>query len=189
MKLKIKKFDYVQSTNDEAIKLIKKNYIKPTLIFANKQTKGKGTRGKKWISNKGNIFITIYYEIKSNQIKFEQISILNPHVIKNIIKKYSRFEIKIKWPNDLLIKKKKFCGILQEIIEHKNKKYLITGIGINTFIAPKNKSFKSSRLLDSAKYLFTNSLIIKEIKEAYEVFISDIYKYKFSFLRKKYLKG
>jgi BirA family transcriptional regulator, biotin operon repressor / biotin---[acetyl-CoA-carboxylase] ligase len=189
MKLKIKKFDSVRSTNDEAIKLIKKNFTKPTLVFANRQTKGKGTRGKKWISNKGNVFISIYYEIKSKKIKFDEISILNPRIVKKAINKYSRDDIKIKWPNDLLIKNKKFCGILQEVIENKNKKYLIIGIGINTFITPKNKNFKSTNLAHYSKYMFKNSLIIKEIKKAYEEFISGIYKYNTSYIKKNYLKG
>ena len=39
-------------------------------------------------------------------------------------------EIKIKWPNDLLIDKKKVCGILQELIYHKEKSFLVIGVGI-----------------------------------------------------------
>ena len=49
-------------------------------------------------------------------------------------------KIEIKWPNDLLLNKKKFCGILQEKIKSHNFEYLIVGIGLNTNIAPQNKS-------------------------------------------------
>ena len=52
MKIRIKKFKTVKSTNDIAIKLIQKNNSKPTLITCEKQTKGRGRMGKKWISEK-----------------------------------------------------------------------------------------------------------------------------------------
>ena len=57
MKIKLIKFKSVKSTNDIAIQLIKKKKTQPTLISSEKQTKGRGTMGKKWISQKGNLFI------------------------------------------------------------------------------------------------------------------------------------
>ena len=55
--LKINKFKSVKSTNDKAIKLIQKYRHTAGLVVSDKQTKGKGTMGKKWVSKKGNIFI------------------------------------------------------------------------------------------------------------------------------------
>ena len=52
MKLKIIKMKRIKSTNNTALKLLKKKNSKPTLIIALTQTKGKGTMGKKWIYNK-----------------------------------------------------------------------------------------------------------------------------------------
>ena len=63
MKIKLIKFKSVRSTNDTAIKLIKKNLIIPILIFTENQTKGRGTMGKKWISIKGNLFLSILFKI------------------------------------------------------------------------------------------------------------------------------
>ena len=56
MKIKIKKYKKVKSTNDIALKLIKKNFSEPTLVISEKQTNGRGRAGKKWISKKGNLF-------------------------------------------------------------------------------------------------------------------------------------
>ena len=67
MKLKIIKMKRVQSTNNVALKLIKKKKIKPTLITSLIQTKGKGTMGKKWISQKGNLFISIFLKLNPKQ--------------------------------------------------------------------------------------------------------------------------
>ena len=70
MKIKLFKFKSVKSTNDVALKLIKNNSTKPALIFSHKQSKGRGTMGKKWISTKGNLFISIFFRINSKKINF-----------------------------------------------------------------------------------------------------------------------
>ena len=61
MKIKFIKFKTVKSTNDVAIRLIKKENFKPTLVLSENQIKGRGTMGKKWVSQKGNLFITIFF--------------------------------------------------------------------------------------------------------------------------------
>tara|TARA_B110000305_G_C19286305_1_gene561844 strand:- start:705 stop:1049 length:345 start_codon:yes stop_codon:yes gene_type:complete len=108
MKLKLIKLKKVTSTNDMSIKLIKKNITKPTLITSLVQTNGRGTMGKKWISKKGNLFLSIFFEIDIKKINLKQFTILNVRILKRVINKYSKIKLKIKWPNDLLIKKKRF---------------------------------------------------------------------------------
>ena len=61
MKIQIIKFESVDSTNNVALRRIKKGKIKPTLIISKSQKKGKGQYGRKWISYKGNIFMTVYF--------------------------------------------------------------------------------------------------------------------------------
>ena len=56
MKLRSLKFKSVKSTNDIALILIKKKNFRPTIILSEKQTKGRGTMGKKWISKKETYF-------------------------------------------------------------------------------------------------------------------------------------
>ena len=85
MKLRLIKMKSVKSTNDTAIRLIKKNQFKPTLITSANQRKGRGTMGKKWISMKGNLFISIFFEINLKKINFKQFAILNAYLIRKII--------------------------------------------------------------------------------------------------------
>ena len=80
MKLKLKKLGKVRSTNEEAIKLITNNKTNPTIISATNQTNGKGTMGKKWISKKGNLFVSIFFEIKKIKINFKKFAILNAYL-------------------------------------------------------------------------------------------------------------
>ena len=156
MILKIKKFKSVKSTNDKAVKLIQKYKLTSGLVVSEKQTKGRGTMGKKWISKKGNIFISIFFKVNFTKFKIENFLIVNANIIKKILKSYTNKIITIKKPNDLLIENKKICGILQEVIEHNNEKFLITGIGINTMIAPHGNKFISTCLNNHTKKITGN---------------------------------
>ena len=66
MRFKIFKFKNVTSTNDIAVDLIKIEKKEVGYVHADTQTKGRGTRGKKWISSAGNLFGTIFFPLKSN---------------------------------------------------------------------------------------------------------------------------
>ena len=90
MKLKITKFKSVKSTNDEAIKLIKSGKITSGLVTADLQTKGRGTMGKKWISKKGNIFISIFFKVNFTKIKIENFLTINAKIIKKLLENYTK---------------------------------------------------------------------------------------------------
>ena len=82
MKIKLINLKSAKSTNDEAIKLIKKNKEIPSIIFTENQTKGRGTMGKKWVSLKGNLFLSIIFEIDEKKISVKQFTILNVYLLK-----------------------------------------------------------------------------------------------------------
>ena len=186
MKIKIKNYKKVKSTNDVAMKLIKRNILEPTLITTEKQTNGRGRIGKKWISLKGNLFITLFFKFDQKRINFKQFAVLNAFLLKKVISNTISKKIKIKWPNDLLFNKLKFCGILQEVIRFNNFDYLIVGIGLNTNIVPQNKSFKSTCLKNILNKKIDNQKILKKIVIAYEKFLGEKNKLSFSDLKMKY---
>jgi len=86
--MKFKKFFYkkVNSTNDIALKKIKSGY-KKGMIVSEYQKKGRGQFGNKWISLKGNLFISVFFEIKKN-ISIKKMTIENCKIIKKILLKY-----------------------------------------------------------------------------------------------------
>ena len=75
MKFKIFEFKKVKSTNDTAIRLIKKNYSNG-FIMSETQICGKGQRGNKWISKKGNLFISIFFKVNS-KLSLKKITSIN----------------------------------------------------------------------------------------------------------------
>ena len=80
MKLKKYLFKKVNSTNDTALRLIKFGHKKGA-IMTDSQSKGKGQRGNKWISKKGNLFMTVFFKISKN-LSIKNISNLNISIIK-----------------------------------------------------------------------------------------------------------
>ena len=103
-----------------------------------------------------------------------------------MISKKTSKNISIKWPNDLLYKGLKFCGILQEVIKFKQFDYLLIGIGLNTNIAPKNKSFQSTCLKNIINKRVNNQKILKNILMVYGKFLNQTKKMSFSEIKRKY---
>jgi BirA family biotin operon repressor/biotin-[acetyl-CoA-carboxylase] ligase len=187
MKLKLLKFKSVKSTNDKAIKFIQTGKYSSGIIFSENQTKGKGTMGKKWISKKGNIFISIFFKVKFTKIKIHNFLIINAKIIKKILQPYILNTIKIKKPNDLLIKGKKICGILQEVIEYNNEKFLVTGIGINSKVNPNEKNLLSTSLKLHSNKQINNIHIVGQIKNIYEIFLKEFYQNNYNLIKTKYI--
>ena len=162
-----KKFFYkkVNSTNDLAIKKIKTG-ITQGIIVSDYQKKGRGQHGKKWLSFKGNLFITIFFKIKKN-INIKKITILNCKIIKKILFKYIKKKISIKAPNDILINKKKICGILQEIKFNNESKFIVIGIGINLIKNPEIKNYPTTNILKETGFKVKKNDLIKNIEKNY----------------------
>ena len=131
MKFRIFNFQKVKSTNNTALRIIKRSDCEYGMVISQTQKRGKGQHGKKWISYKGNLFVSFFYKLKNLTISLSQLTTINCLLVKKILSLYYKKEIIFKKPNDLLIDKKKICGILQEKISKLNKKYLVVGIGIN----------------------------------------------------------
>ena len=165
--MSFKKFFYkkVNSTNDLAIKKIKLGITKGVII-ADYQKKGRGQQGKKWLSFKGNIFMTIFFKIKEN-INIKKITFLNCKIIKKVLFQYIKKKITIKHPNDLLVNKKKICGILQEIKFNQKHKFIIIGIGINLIENPIIKNYPTTNILKETGFKVRRLNLIKKIEKNY----------------------
>ena len=187
MKLKIYKFSKVTSTNDLAIKLIKKKNKQSGCIYADVQTKGRGSKGRKWISKKGNLFSSIFFSLKKDYPPFHEFTIINPVLVSAVINKFCSIKkITFKFPNDILINKKKVCGLLQEVITFNNEKFLIIGIGINVISNPtiKNK-YKATNILSEINMKPKINELIKLLISSYECFFENIKKYNYINYKKK----
>jgi len=177
MKLKKFKFKTVNSTNDIAIRLIRNTNNKFGIIIADKQKKGRGQHGKKWISHKGNLFVSIFFSLEKINMSLKHLTKINCFLIKKILSRHYKKKISIKPPNDLLINKKKICGILQETLKKSNITYFIVGVGINLVKNPYIKKYPTTNLLKLTKIKTNKTKIFLEIKNLYEEFINQFTKF------------
>jgi BirA family transcriptional regulator, biotin operon repressor / biotin---[acetyl-CoA-carboxylase] ligase len=176
MKFKKFKFKKVKSTNNTAIRIIKNSNLKYGMVLSDAQTMGRGQYGKKWISQRGNLFVSFFYELENINVTIPRLTMINCLLIKKLLKNYYKKDIIFKKPNDLLVKKKKICGILQETISILDKKFLIIGIGINVKKSPIIKNYPTTSLYELINKTINKREIEKKLKLIFETNLLKMYK-------------
>ena len=125
--LELKTCQLIDSTNDECKRISSNKDI--LVVTADKQTKGKGRKGKKWHSPEGNISLSLAFADRELD---SPISIATGIIVKDALSEVFNLDtIKLKWPNDLVFENKKIGGILVEKEVYANFTKTIVGIGIN----------------------------------------------------------
>lgn len=125
-------FREVDSTNEVAKRLAQEGAPEGTVVIAEIQKKGKGRRGKPWISPLGGAWMSIILRPDTLPINAPQLTFTAGVAAAKTIKEGYGLDVGIKWPNDILIEDKKVCGILTEISTEKDSiDYIIAGIGID----------------------------------------------------------
>jgi len=128
----IEHHDVIDSTNLRAIDVIMTER-KIDWITSSVQTNGKGRIDKTWSSPQGGLYATrIINSDKLNYSNLSQFSILSSVAVAMSIESFLYGKkVSLKWPNDIFLSKKKVAGILIQSINHKNRLFVIIGIGIN----------------------------------------------------------
>ena len=187
MKFEIFKLKSVTSTNDVAINLIREEKKTVGCVYADKQIKGRGSHGREWISDEGNLFGSIFFPLKNNYPPFNEFSIINPIIISDVIRHFcEKKNISFKFPNDVFVNGKKICGILQELITLNSSKFLIIGIGINIISNPCiNNKYQATNILLETQKKPAISEIINLIVFSYERFFNELNLYDYINFKKR----
>jgi len=175
MKLKVFRFKKVNSTNNTAIRIIKKTDLDNGMIISEMQNSGRGQYGKKWVSFKGNLFVSFFYSLENINIPLRQLTKINCILVKKLLSFYYKKKIIFKKPNDLIINRKKICGILQETLIKFDKKYLIVGIGINLIKNPYIRNYPTTNLSEIVNKNFKKKGIENKLKKIFEMKLKKLY--------------
>lgn len=143
----------VSSTNDFLKNAAKCGMKKNTVVIAQTQTSGKGTKGRSFISEKGGLYLSILVCPKLSGFDSTLITSATAVAVSETIDELCSEKSKIKWVNDVYIGTKKVCGILCESVLKPNGEmpFIVVGIGINLFKPQNGFDYEIENIAD---YLF-----------------------------------
>jgi len=126
-------FHETDSTNSRARELAERGSPEGTVVVAEKQTVGRGRKGRSWFSDdKGGIYMSIILRPLLSPGDTAGITLMTAVALAEALLSIAPIDVKIKWPNDILVNGKKLSGILTEMDAGMDSvNYIIVGVGIN----------------------------------------------------------
>ena len=123
-------YSNIASTQDTARQIALDGHLLPFAITAETQSAGRGRRGKSWDSPQGGLWLTLALAVPSPEA-IRQSAMVAAHAVASVVLTETGVRTLIKWPNDLLVKRRKVCGILAETLVRPGTTTLLVGIGLN----------------------------------------------------------
>lgn len=171
----------IDSTNIQAKRLGEDGKPHGTLVLADRQSDGRGRRGKTWSSPPNeNIYMTLLLRPGFEPAKAPMLTLVMAHSVAKALKKVTDLDVQIKWPNDIIVQGKKLVGILTEMsTEIEFIHYVIIGVGININLCefPEEiKSMATSLRMEMGKRIKRAPIIVeimKQFEQDYEQFLKD----------------
>lgn len=131
-------FDEVTSTMDVCEDLIRSG-VCSGIAVAGAQTAGRGRNAKKWLSeNNGNIYLSFFGKMENGGPGFipQRCAVAS---LKTAAAFAGSEDVRIKWPNDILVGMKKVSGVIAKSILFNDERFYICGIGVNVFLPDSGK--------------------------------------------------
>lgn len=164
--------DEVDSTNTWAKRAGEDGAPNGTVTVADVQTKGKGRRGKSWITPKGTtIAMSLLLRPEFAPEQASMLTIVAGLSVAQSIREETGLKAQIKWPNDAVVSGKKVCGILTEMSAQMGYiEYVVTGIGINVNtkeFAPDIQDVATSLFIEGGR-MYSRAALIARVLERFE---------------------
>jgi len=138
-RVRLLSYDEIDSTSAEALRLMRRGERGPLWVTAERQSAGRGRRGRKWISVAGNLHASLLLTDPGPAEHWPQLSLVAALAAHDAVAEVAP-EIKpmleLKWPNDLLLSGAKFAGILIEGEGSDEEGAVVIGIGVNCTAHP-----------------------------------------------------
>jgi len=156
-------FDSIDSTNAEALRAIERGQAAPFLVLAERQTAGRGRRGRKWASPFAeNIYYSLVLRIDGGMRQLEGLSLVVGLAVMQALRELGISGAGLKWPNDVLVGQKKIAGILLELVgDPADVCHVVLGVGINVNMQITDEVDQqwTSMRLESGKVFDRNHLV------------------------------
>ena len=160
-------FEETDSTNIRINELAKDGAEHGTVVVADKQTAGKGRRGRTWESPSGtNLYFSILLRPEIETEKAPMMTLIMAYSVAKVLRENWNLQAKIKWPNDLVLADKKICGILTEMsLAGMKIDSVVVGTGINVNVKefPEELREKATSLYLESKQIFDRKKLLNEV--------------------------
>ncbi|MBF0122984.1 MAG: biotin--[acetyl-CoA-carboxylase] ligase [Candidatus Omnitrophica bacterium] len=171
-------FDSIASTMNEAFRLAMEGASEGTIVVAETQTKGRGRLGRSWSSPKSKgIYCSIILRPGGAPAGVAPLTLLTAVAVSEAVERVSSVRPLIKWPNDLLVKDKKLCGILTEMRAETDRiEFVIIGIGLNVNSTPRQLVPEAVSLKQVLGHSVSRVILLQEVLRAIESRYIDVQK-------------
>jgi len=171
---KIEHFDSIDSTNTLAKLKASEGAPEGTLIVADEQVKGRGRLGRTWTSPKGTgIWMSLVLRPDIEPMHAAKMTQIAAAAMSESIIRVTGLDAGIKWPNDIIVNKRKICGILTEMSSELNTvNYIVVGLGVNVNMEtfPEDLKEKASSLkLELGTSVRRQDIVVEFLKQ-FEIF-------------------
>lgn len=186
-------FDHIDSTNLEAHRLIDRGINENLVIVAKSQKEGRGRHGRHWDSPEGNLYFSILLKSGAKISDLSQFTFVSSLSMANALFDFlgKDADIKLKWPNDILLTDKKISGILLESvsnIEYNTTSWLIIGIGVNLKLHPQGLQYPVTSLKAEGYEDILPELLLNKFMQHFYINCNLLHKEGFMNLRNKWLE-
>ncbi|MDD2057076.1 bifunctional biotin--[acetyl-CoA-carboxylase] ligase/biotin operon repressor BirA [Pseudomonas sp. GD03860] len=126
-------FDSIDSTNAQALRSISEGQAAPFLVLAERQTAGRGRRGRQWVSPFAeNLYYSLVLRIEGGMRQLEGLSLVVGLAVMRTLHAFGVADAGLKWPNDVLVNNQKIAGILLELVgDPADVCHVVLGVGVN----------------------------------------------------------
>ena len=182
-------FDTLPNTNEFLMEMSKKDANSWTVIYAKNQTKGKGYAGNEWKVIVGEN-LTFSFFLKT-AYSFQELIYFNQWISNTICSFLKQFSanVKVKWPNDIILNNKKVCGILIENHRTNGVMNSVIGIGINVNQTDFNHLPKAISLNIATDKKYDIEEILTDLMRGFEKEFSILEQKRFDLIHETYLEN
>lgn len=162
-------YDELDSTNDEARRIAEGGGSHGAVVWAKRQTNGRGRMNRIWVSPEGNLYCSILLSPNCDTATAAQLAFVTAvAAVETLAPIIQGGELTCKWPNDILLDGKKIGGILLESFEtadmtpgqNRMVRWVVIGIGINIDSCPENTDIPATYLKDAGVEIISAKIVL-----------------------------
>jgi BirA family biotin operon repressor/biotin-[acetyl-CoA-carboxylase] ligase len=161
----------VDSTNDEARRMAEAGAAPGLVVLADEQTGGRGRHGRVWASPPGNLYASVLLRVDGPLAASAQLSFVAGLALADTLERHAPddLQLRLKWPNDVLIARAKVAGILLENAGKANgtgPRCVIVGTGVNIATYPEGTPYPATSLAEAGFAAITPRALLASYLDA-----------------------